>query len=149
MTLAELTPDTALKTLLDGNVSVQTSETESYALKVYGQDERPNMNLDDEFIEIYSNGVIQSLTKPHGVYRGNLALVVYVRANSDGTAKKNRTRQVLEQVEQLVSDKSQGGFFFEFDASNVITPTTTSQTTGYATTVLNISWHTTEEFINN
>lgn len=142
-TLASLTPDTALKALLNGNVSVQTSATASYILKVYGQGERPNTDLDDEFIEIYNNGVVQSLTRPYGLFTGNLALVIYIRANSDNTAKKNRTRQVLEQVEALVSCKTQDGYFFEFTLDNVITPTTTDISTGYATTVLNIEWHTT------
>lgn len=138
--IAQLAPDTALKELLDGQVYVQTSATKGYILKTYGQDERPNIGLDNEFIEIYNNGIVQSMTKPLGMFKGNLALVVYVRANSNMTAKKDRTMQILSQVEKLVSNKKSGDYFFEFNPTNVITPTTTNLTTGYATTVFNISW---------
>lgn len=142
MTLAELTPDTALAALLDGKVEVQTSETERYAVRAYEQAKMPNKGLADEFITIQNNGVITSRTKPFGLYFGNLALTIYCRSNSDGTAKTRRLQQMVAQCETIVNCKSSGGFFFELDATNVITPPTVNLTTGYATTILNVAWHT-------
>ncbi len=142
MTLAELTPDTALAALLDGKVEVQTSATEKHTIRAYEQAKMPNKGLADEFITIQTNGVITSRTKPFGLYVGNLALTIYSKSNTDGTAKTNRLRQMVAQCEQIVNGKVSDGFFFELDAPNVITPPTVNLTTGYATTILNVAWRT-------
>jgi len=143
MTLAELTPDTALAALLDGKVEVQTSKTEKHIIYAYEQARMPNKGLGDEFITVQTNGVITSLTKPFGLYEGNLALTIYSRSYEDGTANINHLRQMTAQCERIVNGASSRGFFFELDATNVITPPTVNLTTGYATTVLNVAWHTT------
>lgn len=142
MTIAELTPDTALAALLDGKVEVQTSATEKHTIRAYEQTKMPNKGLADEFITIQNNGVITSRTKPFGLYVGNLALTIYCKSNTDGTAKTNRLRQMVAQCELIVNGKVSDGFFFEFDATNVITPPTSNDSTGYATTTLNVAWHT-------
>lgn len=144
MTLADLTPDVALAALLDGKVEVQTSATKKYAARCYEQAKQPNKGLADEFLTVQNNGVIQSWTKPLGLYSGNLALTIYCKSNADGTAKTNRLRQMVAQCQMIVNCKSSDGFFFELDATNVITPPTVNLTTGYATTVLNVAWHTTK-----
>lgn len=148
-TLADLTPDIVLAALLDNVVSVQTSETESHFIRAYADEEKPNVGLDDEFIEVDWNGSARSLTKPLGVFRGNLALSIYVKTQTDGRAKKKLVRQIISQCEELVNNKVSDGFYFEFDPMNVITPTTVNLTSGYSTTVLNVSWRVTNEFINN
>ena len=84
------------------------------------------------------------MTKPFGLYRGSLAVTIYCKAQTDGTAKFNRINSMLSQVESLVKCKSSGKFFFEVNEDNIITPITTNATTGYSTIVLNIDWHTTE-----
>lgn len=144
MTLADLTPDVALAALLDGKVEVQTSATEKYAIRCYEQAQQPNKGLADEFLTVQVNGVIQSKTKPRGLYFGNLALSLLCKANADNTAKTARLRQMAAQCELIVDGKSSEGFFFELDATNVITPPTVNTTTGYATTILNVAWHTTK-----
>lgn len=146
MTIADLTPDVALTALLDNKVEVQTSATEKYVIRTYEQAKQPNKGLEDEFIYILNNGVITSRTKPFGLYYGNLALTIYCKSNSDGTAKTARIRQIISQCEALVNGKSSQGFFFELDATNVITPPTVNLTTGYATTILNVAWHTTNDY---
>lgn len=144
MTLSELTPDMALAALLDGKVEVQTSETKKYAVKAYAQAEQPQTGLDDEFISIFYNGTVRSMTRPLGVFRGNLALTLYCKSNSDGTAKRKRIASMIEQAVALVNCKTSQGFFFELNPASVITPTTVNLTNGYATTVMNVEWHTTE-----
>lgn len=142
--LKDLQPDQALKDLLDGKITIELSASESRIAKVYKQGERPNTNLGDEFIEILHNGAIRSMTKPFGFYRGNLAIMLYCKAQSDGTAKFNRINSMLSQMETLTKGKSSGKFFFDINEDNIITPVSVNTTTGYATTTLNIAWHTTE-----
>lgn len=144
ITLAELHPDKALETLLQGNVSIAISASESRIAEVYRQGERPNTDLGDEFIDVLPNGVVQAMTKPLGVYRGNLAVTLYCKAQSDGTTKFNRINSMLSQVESLANYKSSGKFFFKITPSNVITPMTYNSATGYTTITINIEWNTTE-----
>lgn len=142
--LSQLQPDEALKDLLEGNISIAISASESRIAKVYRQGERPNTNLGDEFIDVLYNGTIRAITKPMGVYRGNLAVTLYCKAQSDGTAKFNRINSMVSQVESLVKDKSSGKYFFTIVPNNVITPMSYNSATGYMTMVVNIEWHTTE-----
>lgn len=143
MTLADLTPDVALAALLDGKVEVQTSATSKYAIKAYEQAKMPNKGLADEFLTVQNNGVIRSLTNPLGVFSGNLALTLYCKANADNTAKTARIRQMIAQCVELADRKTSQGFFFSLDPTNVITPPYVNTTNGYATTVINVAWHTT------
>lgn len=148
-TLADLNPDVALSALLDGKVTVKTSDTESHTIRAYADEERPNKNLSDEFIDVEWNGGAQSLTEDPALFKGNLMLTIWCKAHTDGRAKKKLVRQIVSQVAPLVHRKVSQGFVFSFDSTNVITPTTTNLTTGYSTTVLNVEWHVTDEFINN
>lgn len=147
--IADLNPDVALAALLDGKVSVQTSATDSHTIRAYADEERPNKNLADEFIDVEWNGGARSLTNPLGLFRGNIALVIWCKAQTDGRAKKKLVKQIVSQVAPLVHRKVSQGFVFTFDPTNVITPTTTNLTTGYSTTILNVEWHITDKFIND
>lgn len=150
--IADLNPDVALSALLDGKVSVQTSATESHTIRAYADEERPNKNLADEFIDVEWNGGAQSLTEDPALFKGNLMLTIWCKAQTDGRAKKKLVKQIVSQVAPLVHRKVSQGFFFKFKPDNVITPTTTNLTTGYSTTILNVEWHITDEFfkrINN
>lgn len=158
MTLSSLAPDEALAATLDLKIEVQTSATNSNAIKAYANASRPNASLGDEFIELFYNGIVQSVTRPREMFKGNLALTIYCKANSDGTAKHKRIASIMEQVEQLISGKtsksgvsSRGGalsggvigdYFFGYPANNIITPTTVNPTTGYSVTTINIEWRT-------
>lgn len=144
MEIKDLQPTQALKNLLSGKVKVEISDTESRVAQVYKQGERPSVDLGDEFIDVLNNGVIRAMTKPLGVFRGNLAVVLYCKANNDGTVKSTRIKSMLSQVESLVNYKSSDKFYFELNTENLITPISTNNTTGYTTTTLNIEWQTTE-----
>lgn len=147
-TIANLNPDSVLAAILDGKVSVQTSKTQSHSIRAYADEERPNKNLGDEFIDIEWNGGVQSLTNDLALFKGNLLLTIWCKAQADGRAKKKLVKQIVSQVASLVHRKSAQGFIYTFDHTNVITPTTTNLTTGYSTTILNVEWHTTNEFHN-
>ena len=146
-TIADLNPDVTLAALLDSKVSVQTSATQSHTIRAYADEERPNKNLADEFIDVEWNGGAQSLTEDPALFRGNLMLTIWCKAQTDGRAKKKLVKQIVSQVAPLVHRKLSQGFVFNFDPTNVITPTTTNLTTGYSTTILNVEWHVTDEFL--
>lgn len=139
---SEIRPDIALKKLLEGNLILQRSETDFVDVKVYAQGERPNDRLDSEFVEILLNGSIRSVTKPIGLLRSSIALVVYVKTYDDGSVFQYRVDSLLKLIEEKVSNVMSGDYFFEINPDNIITPTTVNVTTGYSTTVLNIQWHT-------
>lgn len=139
---SEIRPDIALKKLLEGNLILQRSETDFVDVKVYAQGERPNDGLDSEFVEILLNGSIRSVTKPIGLLRSSIALVVYVKTYDDGSVFQYRVDSLLKLIEEKVSNIVSGDYFFEINPDNIITPTTVNVTTGYSTTILNIQWHT-------
>lgn len=145
--IAGLNPDVALAALLDGKVSVQTSATQSHTIRAYADEERPNKNLADEFIDVEWNGGALAITEEPVLFRGNLMLTIWCKSQTDGRAKKKLVNQIVSQVAPLVHRKVSQGFVFSFDPDNVITPTTTNLTTGYSTTILNVKWHTTDEFL--
>ena len=139
---SEIRPDLALKTLLDGQIVLRKSATESVVIDVYAQGERPNAGLASEFVEILFNGAVRSLTKPIGVLRGNVVVSVYVKSYEDGSVFQYRVDSIMKQIEEKVSNAMVGNYFFEINPDNIITPTTTNIASGYSTTILNIQWHT-------
>lgn len=145
--IADLNPDAVLAKLLDNKIKVRTSATASHTIRAYGDEERPNKNLADEFIDVEWNGGAQSLTEDPALFKGNLMLTIWCKAQTDGRAKKKLVKQIVSQVAPLVHRKVSQGFVFTFDPTNVITPTTTNLTTGYSTTILNVEWHVTDEFL--
>lgn len=139
---SEIRPDLALKSILDGQIELQYSATESVTIKVYAQGERPNTGLDDEFVEILFNGAVRSKTKPIGLVRGALLVAIYVKSYEDGSVFQYRVDSILKQLEEKVSNVSADRFFFSLNLDNIITPTTVNVTSGYSTTILNVEWHT-------
>lgn len=151
--IADLNPDVALAALLDGKVTVQTSATQSHTIRCYADGKQPSVGLADEFLSLTWNGGAQSLTEDPALFKGNLMLIVsckLLNSTRDGqTVNTGRVRKLLAQVAPLVHRKVSQGFVFTFDPTNVITPTTTNLTTGYSTTILNVEWHVTDEFLQN
>ena len=143
MSIANLNPDVVLAEALADNVVVNTSATKKRTIKAFPANKQPNKDLPKEYLSVYQNGIIQSKTKPIGLYYGNLALAIFVEMQSDGTAKTQRIQQIMEQCEAMVNSRSYGGFHYELDTENLITPTTPNISTGYSTTILNVEWHTT------
>lgn len=140
MKIADLTPDKALSELLDGNIEV--SDSNPQPLRCYVTAKFPNRGFGEQFIVIRNNGVVRSITRPIGVYRGNLVLTVYCKANADMTAKTVRIRNIISRCMDLANGKTNQGFYFAVDASNVITPVVVDQNTNYATESINVAWRT-------
>ena len=139
-TIADIAPDIVLAKLLDNKIKVQTSATQSHTIRTYDDESRPNKGVGDEWVDVEWNGVARSLTDDPALFRGNLLLTVWVKAQPDDRAKKKIVRQIVSQIAPLVHLAVAGGYVFRFDPSQVITPTTTNLTTGYSTTILNVEW---------
>ncbi len=139
---SDIRPDLALKELLEGNILLQKSDSDTVTIDVYAQGEAPHTGLASEFIEILINGVVRSITKPIGVLKGNLAVQVFVKSYEDGSVFQYRIDSIVKQIEEKVSNVTSGCYFFEFNLDNIITPATTSLTSGYSTQILNVKWHT-------
>ena len=138
--LTEITPDQSLKELLEGNIVVQLADNEFSDVMVYAQGERPNTGLPDEYVEILYNGAPRAKTSDFSILRGNLAVAIVCKTKSDGTLKSTRISQILRDVEELVSERRSGNFFYRITAGNIFTPSSVDSTTGYSTLVVNVQW---------
>ncbi len=140
MRIEELNPDEVLASLLDGKVSVKTSETESHTIVCYADNKTPSTDLGEEFISILNNGPVESRTQTPGLFKGNLMLTIFCKLQEDGTAKTRRIRNIIGQCSRKAQGLCKGGFIFRIDPSKVITPTTPNLTTGYSQTIINVEW---------
>lgn len=143
MSVVDIEPEKAIQELLAHNVIAESGDTID-CVPCYIQGERPNVDVPDDFIEIYQNGNLQSITSPIGFMKGTIALSVFCKSNDDGTAKRNRVRKLLKRAENLVVNKSHGGYFFEISKQNMLTPPVVNFSSGYSMSMLNIQWHTTK-----
>ena len=150
MKITELNPDKVLAEWMDNRLFVQTSiSSPKRGVRVYAQGEQPQTGLDDEFMTVSYNGVIQSKTYPMGVMYGNLALSINSKAVSGVIARRKRLALLAEQSAGHIDRRVIGGYYYEIDLLNPIVQPTVNLTSGYATMVLNISWHTTDEIHNH
>lgn len=139
MILADLQPDVALKTLLDGKVQAKDKHGKMVTLKVFADGEHGNKDADDEYIEILYNGNPDDMTTDRTLWQGNLAVYLRCKMQNDTKVKVSRMRLILAQIEPLIHRKHSDGYFFKF-APNPITPPQRDYSTGYAYTVYNVAW---------
>lgn len=147
MDIGQITPDVTIAELLDNVVQVQTGATTFRKVRAYAAQKQPNEGLAKEFINVYPNGFTTAYTEPlganmNGEYQGNLAIAIMVENMGDGTARMDRVRSIMSQVQALLHRRVADGFFFWITPDNIITPTTTSFIDGYSTTIINYRWRT-------
>lgn len=143
--IAEIQPDVELKKLLEGFITVHTSLNSFYRVSVYAQAERPDTGLNDAFIDILNNGVTTAMVQnPMGIFTGNLSVNIYCKLGSKATVKRNRTMDIISQIEREVQNRRSGRYFFSIDPYNVITQPTTNSS-GYSTAAINVRWRMDEE----
>ena len=141
MTTLTAHPDKALKSILEGKVTVVAGHYEEYTIKVYAHGEMPTDKLPDEFIRIERNGSIKTRTNPIGYLYGNLAVTVYVKAQNNGVVKNNRIDSILEQLQGIDGAVSED-FHFSLSPDNIKAPTYIDPSSNYSLTVINVEWHT-------
>lgn len=134
---SELNVDIEMKALLSGNVVAETTP-----VPVYASGETPTTGVPDDFIEIYYNGYVNSVSENRVVAKGAMAVAMSNRLFEDGSVKTNRVKKLLQQFEDLVDGVSTEHYFFKLSPDGFITPTTANQTSGYSTTILNVEWRT-------
>lgn len=147
--LRRLKPYTAFAAVLDKKVVVHTSATKSHTIRAYKYGKQPNKGVGDEFILVRQNGVVRSLTRPLWLFRGNLAVEIRCKLQTNNTTKDNVIDEILGQVEDAANSKAHGEYFYTIEPDNVITPTTPNLTEGYSTTVINVKWRVTNKFNKN
>ena len=86
-------------------------------------------------------GSIKTRTNPIGYLYGNLAVTVYVKAQSNGVVKNNRIDSILEQLQGIDGAVSEG-FYFRLSPDNIIAPTYIDPSSNFSLTVINVEWHT-------
>ena len=140
----DMQPDKALGAYLTGNVFVGEG-TARTAVPVYSDWERPTNKLPDDFVVVYINGSLEGVGMDTPFAKGNIIVSLYCKMNDDGSVKDKRVKKILRQFDLLIDKKLTGGYYFEYEAQQFITPTTPNQTTGYSVTSLNLRWTTTSE----
>ena len=139
-------PDEELRDFLQGNITVGTSTGGTSLVKVFASAEVPTSNLPKDFISIRLNGSASTLGNDVKFASGYLMLELFCKMNDDGSAKTNRITNILTQFDALLDGATTENFCFHFDKDRFIMPTTTDQTSGYSTTILNLIWTTNIHF---
>lgn len=162
---SSIEPDVELRDVLQAlNIYVETVNGSQEKVDIYGDWERPTNELPADFIVVYKNGTIGGVGMDVDYASGYIMVSLYSKMNDDGSVKKNRTKKLLSQIDEifierikdpetnqetehyknLVTDK----YVYKYDAPRFITPTTPNQTSGYSVTTLNLMWHTRNNFNN-
>lgn len=160
---SSIEPDVELRDVLQAlNIHVETVNGSQEKVDVYGDWERSTNDLPTDFIVVYKNGTIGGVGMEVDYASGYIMVSLYSKMNDDGSVKKNRTKKLLSQIDEifierikdpetnqvtehyknLVTDK----YVYKYDAQRFITPTTPNQTSGYSVTTLNLMWHTRNNF---
>lgn len=160
---SSIEPDVELRDVLQAlNIHVETVNGSREKVDVYGDWERSTNDLPTDFIVVYKNGTIGGVGMEVDYASGYIMVSLYSKMNDDGSVKKNRTKKLLSQIDEifierikdpetnqvtehyknLVTDK----YVYKYDAQRFITPTTPNQTSGYSVTTLNLMWHTRNNF---
>lgn len=145
--LSSIQPDVELRDYLQGQISVGISGGGTAPVQVYGDWEKPTNDVPDDFFVIFTNGDVGGVGMKADYADGFLIVSLFCRLNDNGSVRKNRIKKILDQFDNLVEENVvTKNYYYAYDASRFITPTTPNQSSGYSVTSLNIKWHTTENF---
>ena len=127
MHASHINPDTELKALLDGQITVGMSGGKTEKVTVYSDWERPTNGLPADFIVIYVNGNIEGVGAKVDYASGYLLVSLYSKLNDDGSVKANRVKKILEQFDTeyhlfLQGACCHGGLIYSSEGFNVNTP---------------------------
>ena len=146
MHASHINPDTELKALLDGQITVGMSGGKTEKVTVYSDWERPTNGLPADFIVIYVNGNIEGVGAKVDYASGYLLVSLYSKLNADGSVKANRVTTILDQFDTAAEGDSTEHYFYRYDMDRFSTPTSPNQTSGYPASSLNLRWHTKNNF---
>lgn len=155
---SSIQPDTELRDLLQGTISVVTTGNITKDVVIYGDWEKPTNEVPDDFIIVMYNGDVGGLGNTVSYADGYIMVSLYCKLNDDGSVKKNRVKKILQQldgmfIERITDSQTDtvtehyknlvtDNYVYKYDAQRFITPTTPNITSGYSITNLNLRWHT-------
>lgn len=143
---SSIQPDSELRDFLQGQIRVGLAGGGSRIVAVYGDWERPTNEVPDDFLVIMNNGDVGGVGMDTDYAEGYLMVSLYSKLNDDGSVKKNRVQKILRQFDDLIEKLITDNYYYRYDTSRFITPTTPNVTSGYSVTNLNLRWHTTNNF---
>lgn len=139
MNISDITVLEDLKGLLSGNVTVDASGT---VVPVYCDTDLPNDISVPDLIVIEYNSAPSSFSKEFGCLVGSVMVSYFCETLPNGTIKKSRIGKVLNQLQNLLNEKSTEKYYFALNIDNFVTPPSADQSTGYSIVTLNVDWHT-------
>jgi hypothetical protein len=143
---SSIQPDSELRDFLQGQIRVGLAGGGTRIVAVYGDWERPTNEVPDDFLVIMNNGDVGGVGMDTDYAEGYLMVSLYSKLNDDGSVKKNRVQKILRQFDYLIEKLITDNYYYRYDTSRFITPTTPNVTSGYSVTNLNLRWHTTNNF---
>ena len=143
---SSIQPDSELRDFLQGQIRVGLAGGGTRIVAVYGDWERPTNEVPDDFLVIMNNGDVGGVGMDTDYAEGYLMVSLYSKLNDDGSVKKNRVQKILRQFDYLIEKLITDNYYYRYDTSRFITPTTPNVTSGYSVTNLNLRWHTTNTF---
>lgn len=143
---SSIQPDSELRDFLQGQIRVGLAGGGTRIVAVYGDWERPTNEVPDDFLVIMNNGDVGGVGMDTDYAEGYLMVSLYSKLNDDGSVKKNRVQKILRQFDDLIEKLITDNYYYRYDTSRFITPTTPNVTSGYSVTNLNLRWHTTNNF---
>ena len=101
---SSIQPDVELRDYLGDNITVGTGQA-AQVVKVYSDWERPTNQLPTDFVVIYINGDIEGVGMDTNFAKGSLMVSLYCKLNDDGSVKKNRTKKLLSQIDEIFIER--------------------------------------------
>ena len=146
---SSISPSSELSAFLKGKVIVGNPDGTTSEVAVYDDWERPTNELPTDFLTVYLNGDPEGIGMGADFAKGNIIVSLYSKLNDDGSVKTKRIKKILSQFDGLIEKKQTENYYFEYEPTRFITPTTPNQSSGYSITSLNLRWHTTQDFSNS
>lgn len=106
---------------------------------IYADDSMPVTKLPESFLKITGNGSVATTLTKYGVLTYNLALVIGVKLNPDGTKNSIRETHLLQLLEDnFVNTIEIGRFYYSLNKGNIIY-SSKDLISGYSLKIININ----------
>lgn len=135
MNLSDINFQEELVAAINGTISIGQE-----IVPVYGQSTRPSSSYPSDFIDVTTLSSPTSVSENHATISGSLEFTIYCKLNPDGTAKNNRIKKVIEQVEGKLKGLLTEHYFYKLSPYNFLAPTITDINSGYSYTTIYLDW---------
>lgn len=146
ISISDIEPDKELCQMMNGLVEVLQADGTMATVPFYREGERSTNEAPTDFVEVVINGDFGGISMDTRYASGSLIIALYNKINDDGSIKYNRVKKILEQFDSALDGLQTEHYHYRYDIQRFITPTTIDDTTGYSLTMLNLLWHTLNNF---